>query len=113
MTPGGRLYACSEEAQQLVASDCTSFTLSTTFLIYTTSAHDSKYASLDTLRSWVSGEIDDPTKTWETRRVERGSQIVTVVPSAMSLVLQMPRGNLETINPRPLVLEVLKRDILA
>lgn len=29
----------------------------------------------------------------------------------MSLVLQMPRGNLETINPRPLVMEIVKQDI--
>jgi len=29
----------------------------------------------------------------------------------MSLVLQMPRGNLETINPRPLVMEVVKQDL--
>ena len=29
----------------------------------------------------------------------------------MSLVLQMPRGNLETINPRPLVLRVVKQDL--
>lgn len=48
---------------------------------------------------------------WEKRRVERGSRIVTVVPSAMSLVLQMPRGNLETVNPRPLVMEVVKKDL--
>jgi elongator complex protein 1 len=33
------------------------------------------------------------------------------VPSAMSLVLQMPRGNLETINPRPLVMKVLKDNL--
>ncbi len=29
----------------------------------------------------------------------------------MSLVLQMPRGNLETINPRPLVMEIVKQDV--
>ncbi|KAH0829046.1 IKI3 family-domain-containing protein [Lanmaoa asiatica] len=29
----------------------------------------------------------------------------------MSLVLQMPRGNLETINPRPLVMKVVKADL--
>ena len=29
----------------------------------------------------------------------------------MSLILQMPRGNLETIYPRPLVLEVVRRNI--
>lgn len=45
------------------------------------------------------------------RAVERGSKIVTVVPSATSLVLQMPRGNLETICPRPLVLRVVRLDL--
>ena len=29
----------------------------------------------------------------------------------MSLVLQMPRGNLETVHPRPLVLAVVRQDI--
>ena len=38
------------------------------------------------------------------RPVERGSQIVTAIPSSSSIVLQMQRGNLETIFPRPLVL---------
>lgn len=63
---------------------------------------------------------DDPCKSnqaamdiWQRRRVERGSRIVTVVPSTMSLVLQMPRGNLETINPRPLVMEAVKDDLEA
>lgn len=48
---------------------------------------------------------------WTIRKVERGSRIVVAVPSSMSLVLQMPRGNLETINPRPLVMEVVKHDL--
>jgi elongator complex protein 1 len=48
---------------------------------------------------------------WERRRVERGSRIVTVVPSSMALVLQMPRGNLETIYPRPLVMSVVRGDL--
>lgn len=56
--------------------------------------------------------VQENEKVWMNRRVERGSQIVTVVPSAMTLVLQMPRGNLETVNPRPLVLEVVQRDII-
>ncbi|TSK45876.1 Elongator complex protein 1 [Bagarius yarrelli] len=38
------------------------------------------------------------------RRVERGSRIVTVVPQDTRVILQMPRGNLETIHHRALVL---------
>jgi elongator complex protein 1 len=44
------------------------------------------------------------------RRVERGSKIVTAVKSNISLVLQMPRGNLETVCPRALVL--MKKNLL-
>lgn len=47
----------------------------------------------------------------EKRRVERGSRIVVAVPSTMSLVLQMPRGNLETINPRAMVMRVVRDDV--
>ena len=43
------------------------------------------------------------------RRVERGSRIVTAVPHDTRLVLQMPRGNLETISPRALVLSCVRR----
>ena len=43
------------------------------------------------------------------RRVERGSRIVIAVPNDTKLVLQMPRGNLETIHPRALVLSAAKK----
>ena len=33
------------------------------------------------------------------------------VPSATALVLQMPRGNLETVHPRPMVGAVVKADV--
>lgn len=47
------------------------------------------------------------------RNIERGSRLVSVMPSAFSLVLQMPRGNLETIYPRALVLAGVRRSIEA
>ena len=43
------------------------------------------------------------------RRVERGSRIVCVVPEDTKLILQMPRGNLETIHPRALVLSHIRK----
>lgn len=46
---------------------------------------------------------DDPDKDERCRNVERGSRLVTAIPSSMSIVLQMPRGNLETIFPRAMV----------
>lgn len=96
-----------------VASSVTSFTLTPDFVIYTTSAHNSFYASLDILRKAVQGEdVPAAALEWETRRVERGSLIVAACPSTMSLVLQMPRGNLETVYPRALVLAVVRQDVL-
>lgn len=43
------------------------------------------------------------------RRVERGSQLVVAVPCDTRVVLQMPRGNLEGIHPRALVLSAVRR----
>lgn len=36
---------------------------------------------------------------------------MTVIPSTYSVVLQMPRGNLETIYPRALVLAAIRKSI--
>lgn len=112
----GKLFITYSDAEaRVVAANITSFTVGSGFLIYTTSTHEAIFASFDSLRTWLETTDDEPKETpaveWPTRKVERGSRIVVAVPSAMSLVLQMPRGNLETINPRPLVMEVVKQDL--
>lgn len=38
------------------------------------------------------------------RRLERGSQIITIIPENCQIILQMPRGNLECIKPRYLLI---------
>ena len=97
-----------------VASSVTSFVLSPDFLIYTTSSQYSHYAPLPVLNAILEGEdVAAHEKEWETRRVERGSLLVCVSPSEMSLVMQMPRGNLETVYPRALVLAEVRREVLA
>ena len=45
------------------------------------------------------------------RRLERGAKLVTAVHSDTACILQMPRGNLETIHPRTLLIAKLKRSI--
>ena len=45
------------------------------------------------------------------RRVERGSRIVTSVADDTKLILQMPRGNLETIHPRALILSAVRKHL--
>ena len=45
------------------------------------------------------------------RQIERGARIVCAVPTDTKLVLQMPRGNLEVIYPRSLVLSATRRHL--
>jgi elongator complex protein 1 len=117
LTTSGKLHIVDHRSNNyLLALNANSFTIASGFVVYTTTAHMSHYAPLASLvtllKKLEEGEqVKDEDVKWETRRVERGSRIVTAVPSTMSLVLQMPRGNLETINPRPLVMEIVKQDI--
>lgn len=75
-------------------------------------AHEANFVSVGALGQILDlEEANEGTVETEKRRVERGSRIIVAVPSNMTLVLQMPRGNLESINPRPMVLEVVRKDI--
>lgn len=47
---------------------------------------------------------DAPETDERCRSIERGSKLVSVMPSIFAVVLQAPRGNIETIFPRALVL---------
>ncbi|KAJ7744686.1 pol II transcription elongation factor [Mycena metata] len=114
----GKLFVTSPStSSRPLASNATSFTVASGFVIFATSSHDATFAPLASLPALLptdtdkDGDLPELPSTWEKRRVERGSRIVVGVSSAMSLVLQMPRGNLETINPRPLVMEVVRRDL--
>jgi len=111
----GKLYVSkSDEIHRTISTNATSFTVVPSFIIFTTNMHEALFAPISTLPALLNEEapaaVDVPPE-WPVRKVERGSRIVVAVPSTMSLVLQMPRGNLETINPRPLVMEVVKQDL--
>ena len=41
------------------------------------------------------------------RRIEQGGRLVAAPPGAHTAILQMPRGNLETVCPRPLVVAAI------
>ena len=116
--------ASSSQKEALVINPAaTSFVVAGSFLIYLTTTHESVYVPLTdiaSILSWSGKEdgsqslaavLTSISSAWEKRRVERGSRLVTAVPSTMNIVLQMPRGNLETISPRPLALEVIRLDI--
>lgn len=112
LSQGGKLFVAHRTSSRLLASNVNSVTVASGFLVYTTTAHVAQFAPLDALSSILAAsDASVSLPEWETRRVERGSRIVTAVPSNMSLVLQMPRGNLETINPRPLVMNIVRQDI--
>jgi elongator complex protein 1 len=90
-----------------LARNCTSFLLTEKHLLLTTSQHLLKFVDLTTLE--VPG--DTPEVDERCRTIERGAKLVTVVPSTYAVVLQMPRGNLETIYPRALVLAGIRQHI--
>ncbi|XP_067409412.1 elongator complex protein 1 [Emydura macquarii macquarii] len=95
-----------------VASNITSFATYDEFLLVTTHSHTCQCVSLrDTsLKVLQAGFSSTPTPNNETsRKVERGSRIVTVVPQDTKLILQMPRGNLETVHHRALVLAQIRK----
>lgn len=116
LSDSGRLHVSNTlRCTHILAANANSFVIGSGFVIFTTTAHEAQFAPLAGLSSMltelVEGDANTVTLDWEKRRVERGSRIVTAVPSTMGLVLQMPRGNLETINPRPLVIAVVEKDL--
>ena len=117
LAKSGKLYvSTSDEETRTIATNAISFAVTPNFAIFTTNAHEAIFVPLSSLSRLFDqpngGSSKETTPSeWIVRKVERGSRIVVAVPSSMSLVLQMPRGNLETINPRPLVMEVVKHDL--
>ncbi|XP_066576528.1 elongator complex protein 1 isoform X2 [Amia ocellicauda] len=108
LTDRSRLFIGDTE----LASNISSFVLYDDFLLLTTHSHTCRCLSLNEtsvkgLQSALSCESGQNDETL--RRVERGSCIITVIPQDTRLVLQMPRGNLETIHHRALVLAQVRK----
>ncbi|NXY46754.1 ELP1 protein, partial [Ceuthmochares aereus] len=95
-----------------VASNITSFATYNEFLLVTTNSHTCqcfclKSISVKALQACLSSAAAPNSETL--RKVERGSRIVTVVPQDTKVVLQMPRGNLEIVHHRALVLAQIRK----
>ncbi|KAM0325355.1 hypothetical protein ACHAQA_007340 [Verticillium albo-atrum] len=104
MTRNGHLYADS----RLLAKNCTSFVVTDAHIIFTTNNHFVKFVHLlDPEEMEVPG--DDPQEDERCRSIERGARLITAMPTNMSIVLQMPRGNLETIFPRAMVVAGIRK----
>ncbi|KAK8774310.1 hypothetical protein V5799_011158 [Amblyomma americanum] len=88
-----------------VCDDCTSFKLHGKFLLLTTHHHTLRCLLLDfDLANLLNGKSVESLND-APRELESGSLLVTSVPVNGRVVLQLPRGNLETISPRALVLD--------
>uniref|UniRef100_A0A672GY78 Elongator complex protein 1 n=1 Tax=Salarias fasciatus TaxID=181472 RepID=A0A672GY78_SALFA len=108
LTDRSHLYAGDAE----LASNISSFAVCGDFLLVTTHSHTCRCLQLSTLtlKGLQAALASDGGQSDETlRRVERGSRIVTVVPQDTRVILQMPRGNLETVHHRALVLAQLRK----
>ncbi|KAI5100646.1 elongator complex protein 1 [Silurus meridionalis] len=96
----------------MVASNISSFVVYNEFLLLTTHAHTCRCFHLTTVSvkdMQVALSSEAAQNDESVRKVERGSRIVTVVPQDTRLILQMPRGNLETIHHRALVLAQVRK----
>ncbi|XP_054720167.1 putative elongator complex protein 1 [Uloborus diversus] len=90
----------------LLLSNCTSYYIHEEYLLTTTADHTLKcfminYDILDMMKN-PQQKIDVPMQ-----KIEKGAKIVIAPLRSTKVVLQMPRGNLETIHPRPLVLSTI------
>lgn len=79
----------------------------THYLLITTLSHELVCAELteagiNAMKDYYS----EPELAYK-RKIERGAMLVVAVPSGSRTVLQMPRGNLEAIQPRPLSLKII------
>ncbi|KAI0194858.1 IKI3 family protein [Xylaria flabelliformis] len=108
LSRNGHLYANT----RLLLKNCTSFLVTPAHLIVTTTNHLLKFIHLTDVDS-LEVPPDEPEKDERCRSIERGARLVTAMPTNMSLVLQMPRGNLETIFPRAMVVAGIRKLIEA
>lgn len=101
----GKLYY----NERILAKGVTSFKLTDQFLCVTTAQSKLCFIHIETIcsadLSYISSiDLEDE----RLRQIERGSTLVTVAPSRYAVILQAPRGNLETIYPRIMVLTAVR-----
>lgn len=91
-----KLYLNSKE----LATEVTSFkiTVDNDYLIYTTIA-ELKFVDI----------VKNDAKVVDSRRIERGSRMISLVKDKSHVIFQLPRGNLEIISPRILSFKIIKR----
>lgn len=122
MDDGGHLEVCNgpEKKFATISKECSSFLISSGFLLLTTFSHKLFSISLkgaqdsDQINGSRSPSILDVVSEDQTdiksllgegRPIDRGSLLIASIAGDVRTVLQAPRGNLETIAPREVVLD--------
>ncbi|OWZ03547.1 Elongator complex protein 1 [Phytophthora megakarya] len=102
---------------QLLASACSSFRYSSlsSVLLFTSQGRESqlRIAPLSGLCRFALTTGVSETVKFESRSIERGALLVATMGQRASVIVQMPRGNLECISPRLLVLALVIQQIQA
>lgn len=103
-----------------IAKNITSFYVHSDFLLLTTQQHTLICVPLNesgmeqlrkhdlTVRPWENGNNEISFTNIYIRRLEKDSYIIAAISQDSKTILQMPRGNLECIEPRALSLHILK-----
>lgn len=103
-----KLY-CNEK---LLSAECNSFFIHNEHVVFSTFSHTARFIPIIPGSKELNLPTGDGTAYDESlRKLERGSKIILGVQGDISLILQMPRGNLETICPRAFVLSSIKKYI--
>ena len=107
LTSKGRLFLNDQE----LSKECSSFYIHEKYVLFTTLSHKLRFIDLSVgLQQQTNPDPQaaapklNGTFDILNREVERGSRIVSVISHDSKVILQMPRGNLEIIYPRPLIL---------
>ncbi|KOC68440.1 Elongator complex protein 1 [Habropoda laboriosa] len=102
-----------------IANNITSFFVHSEFLLLTTAQHTLICVNLNeedfeelikqdlTIKPWENQLNEKSFTDLNIRRVERGSQLIAAISKDSKTILQMPRGNLECIQPRTLSLYII------
>lgn len=131
LSAAGKLFV----GKRLICPGVTSILATDSYLLYTTAQHELEFMHLKDNASLLdetqplerptkepeeNEESEDPENGQSTavphyderiRAIERGSWLVTSIPSQSSVTLEAPRGNLETIYPRIMVLSRVRKAI--
>lgn len=110
ITANGKLLGGDKQ----LATAVTSLKISDSLLMFTTANSRVCFVHLASAcepKSYKFLQQQNDSADERVRQIERGSTLVLCIPSKYSVVLQAPRGNLETICPRMMVLRGVRKFI--